>query len=42
MDSLQYLSSLETFGIKLGLANIRALSAALGDPQTAFPSALYS
>ncbi|MGH9330933.1 MAG: bifunctional folylpolyglutamate synthase/dihydrofolate synthase, partial [Vicinamibacterales bacterium] len=38
MDAIAYLFSLETLGIKLGLENIRRLSAALGDPQEAFPS----
>lgn len=42
MDSFQYLLSLEKFGIKFGLANIRTLCAALGEPQTAFPSALVA
>lgn len=42
MDPLQYLLSLEQFGVKFGLANIRTLCAALGEPQTAFPSALVA
>lgn len=37
-----YLFSLETFGIKLGLANIRALCSALGEPQAAFRSVLVA
>ena len=36
MDALSYLFSLEQFGIKFGLDNIRALLARLGDPQRAF------
>lgn len=36
MDALAYVFSLEQFGIKLGLDNIRTLCAALGDPQLAF------
>jgi dihydrofolate synthase / folylpolyglutamate synthase len=42
MDSLQYLLTLEKFGIKFGLANIRALCTALGEPQTTYPSALVA
>jgi dihydrofolate synthase/folylpolyglutamate synthase len=42
MDSLQYLLSLEKFGIKFGLANIRMLCTALGEPQTAFRSVLIA
>lgn len=38
MDELTYLFSLEQFGIKFGLENIRALLARLGDPQRAFQS----
>ena len=38
VDPLQYLLSLEQFGIKFGLANIRALVAALGHPERAFAS----
>lgn len=38
MDAVAYLFSLETLGIKLGLENIRQLSAALGNPQTAYPA----
>jgi len=33
-----YLNDLQRFGIKLGLDNVRILLAALGNPQTAFPS----
>lgn len=36
MDALTYLFSLEQFGIKFGLDNIRTLLARLGDPQRAF------
>lgn len=36
----EYLASLEQFGIKLGLATISALCAALGHPERAFPSLL--
>jgi dihydrofolate synthase / folylpolyglutamate synthase len=42
MHSLQYLLTLETFGIKFGLENIRKLSAALGDPQTTYASVLIA
>ena len=38
MDALSYLFSLEQFGIKFGLDNIRALLARLGNPQNAFTS----
>ena len=38
MDSLSYLFSLEQFGIKFGLASIRALLARLGNPDHAFRS----
>ena len=37
-DSLAYLFSLEQYGIKLGLDNIRALTAALDHPERAFRS----
>jgi dihydrofolate synthase/folylpolyglutamate synthase len=37
-DPLDYLFSLEHFGIKFGLGNIRTLLGALGNPHTAFPS----
>ena len=36
-DPLDYLFSLEQFGIKFGLENIRAIVAALGHPERAFP-----
>ncbi len=42
MDPLQYLLSLEKFGIKFGLANITALAAALGNPQAHFKSILIA
>ena len=42
MDPLQYLLSLEKFGIKFGLANIATLTAALGHPQTHFKSILIA
>jgi dihydrofolate synthase/folylpolyglutamate synthase len=42
MDPLQYLLSLEKFGIKFGLANIATLAAALGHPQTHFKSILIA
>ena len=42
MDPLQYVFSLEKFGIKFGLDNIRKLCAALGQPQTAYPSILIA
>jgi len=38
LDPLTYLFSLEQFGIKFGLDNIRALLSTLGDPQRAFQS----
>jgi dihydrofolate synthase / folylpolyglutamate synthase len=38
LDPLAYLFSLEQFGIKFGLDNIRALLARLGNPQRAFRS----
>jgi dihydrofolate synthase/folylpolyglutamate synthase len=37
-DPIQYLFSLELFGIKFGLENIRAMAAALGHPERAFHS----
>jgi dihydrofolate synthase / folylpolyglutamate synthase len=40
VDALAYLLRLETLGIKLGLENIRQLSAALGDPHKTFPSVI--
>jgi dihydrofolate synthase/folylpolyglutamate synthase len=42
MDAFDYLLSLEKFGIKFGLANIRTLTAALGEPQKAFRSVLIA
>jgi dihydrofolate synthase/folylpolyglutamate synthase len=39
-DSIAYLFSLESLGIKLGLENIRHLTAALGDPQSAYPTVI--
>ncbi len=42
MDALNYLFGLDQFGIKLGLHNIRALCAALGNPQTTFRSILVA
>jgi dihydrofolate synthase/folylpolyglutamate synthase len=40
MNPFDYLLSLEKFGIKFGLANIRALCGALGHPQASYPSIL--
>jgi dihydrofolate synthase/folylpolyglutamate synthase len=42
VSALDYVFSLEQFGIKLGLDNIRALCAALGDPQRAFPTLIVA
>jgi dihydrofolate synthase/folylpolyglutamate synthase len=42
MDSVEYLLSLEKFGIKFGLANIRTLCTALGEPQASFRSVLIA
>ena len=42
MDPLQYLLTLEKFGIKFGLANIQTLAAALGHPQKQFKSILIA
>ena len=42
MDARAYLFSLEKFGIKFGLANIRALCAALDNPQESFRSILIA
>lgn len=42
MDPLQYLLSLEIFGIKFGLANIQALAAALGQPHTQYKTILIA
>jgi dihydrofolate synthase / folylpolyglutamate synthase len=40
MDPFEYFLSLERFGIKLGLENIRTLCEALGQPHARFPSIL--
>jgi dihydrofolate synthase/folylpolyglutamate synthase len=42
VEPLQYLLSLEKFGIKFGLANITTLAAALGNPQAHFKSILVA
>lgn len=42
MDPLQYLFSLEKFGIKFGLANIQKLCTALGAPQRQYRSVLIA
>ena len=42
MDPLEYLLSLEKFGIKFGLANIQTLAAALGHPHTQFKTVLIA
>jgi len=42
VDPLQYLLSLEKFGIKFGLANIQTLASALGRPHTHFKSILIA
>lgn len=42
MGPLEYLLALEKFGIKFGLANIQALAAALGQPQTHYKSILVA
>src|SRR5687768_7333749 len=42
MDALQYLLTLEKFGIKFGLANIQTLAAALGHPQNHFKTILIA
>ena len=39
---VEFLFSLERFGMKFGLANIAALCAALGNPQDAFPSIIVA
>ncbi len=41
-DPLARLSSLDRFGIRPGLDTIRRLTAALGDPQSAYPSILVA
>ncbi len=38
MTPLERLFALEQFGIKLGLDNIRAILAALGNPERAYPT----
>ncbi|HEX4913559.1 MAG TPA: bifunctional folylpolyglutamate synthase/dihydrofolate synthase, partial [Vicinamibacterales bacterium] len=38
MTAVERLFSLEQFGIKLGLDNIRAILAALGNPEQSWPS----
>jgi dihydrofolate synthase / folylpolyglutamate synthase len=40
--AVQFLFSLERFGMKFGLANIASLCAALGNPQDAFPSIIVA
>jgi dihydrofolate synthase/folylpolyglutamate synthase len=42
VNPLHYVFSLEQFGIKLGLENIRTLCAALGDPQRAYPTVVVA
>ena len=42
MDALEYLFSLEKFGIKFGLANIRTVARALGQPQNRFRTILIA
>jgi dihydrofolate synthase/folylpolyglutamate synthase len=42
MEAFDYLLSLEKFGIKFGLANIRTLAGALGEPQTKYQSLLIA
>lgn len=42
MDPLEYLLSLEKFGMKFGLTNIRTLCTALGQPHTKYPSILIA
>jgi dihydrofolate synthase/folylpolyglutamate synthase len=42
MDPLEYLLSLEKFGIKFGLSNIQTLAAALGQPHTRFKTILIA
>lgn len=41
-QSRAYLDQLQRFGIKLGLENIRAVLASLGDPHRTFPSILVA
>ena len=40
--AVEFLFSLERFGMKFGLANIATLCAALGQPQNAFPSVIVA
>ena len=42
MTSVEFLFSLEQFGMKFGLSNIAALCAALGNPQDTFPSIIVA
>ncbi|MDE3156742.1 MAG: bifunctional folylpolyglutamate synthase/dihydrofolate synthase [Acidobacteriota bacterium] len=42
MDPVQYLFSLEQFGIKFGLDNIRTLCAHLGHPETAYVTVIVA
>ena len=42
MDPLTYLFGLEKLGIKFGLDNIRAITAALGNPQDSWPSVIVA
>ena len=42
MDPVDYLLGLEKLGIKFGLDNIRAITAALGHPETCCPSAIIA
>jgi len=42
MDAFRYLLELEKFGIKFGLANIRTIAMALGQPQNKFSSILIA
>lgn len=42
MNALQYVFSLEQFGVKLGLDSIRSLCSALGDPQRAYRTVIVA
>jgi dihydrofolate synthase/folylpolyglutamate synthase len=42
MDPLRALASLQRFGIKPGLATMRRMTAAMGDPASAFPSIIVA
>jgi dihydrofolate synthase / folylpolyglutamate synthase len=42
MDPFQYLFSLEQFGIKFGLDNIRVLCARLGNPERQYPTVIVA